>query len=160
MGIHRLYRDQTLPIGVDLAWQFFSDPANLAEITPPWLKFRFCSQLPERMHPGLIVEYRITLPPGPPVRWVTEITHVQEPCFFVDEQRFGPYRFWHHLHRFTPVDGGVRMEDIVHYQLPFSPLGDWILGWWIQRKLKAIFDYRRQYLIQCFQVAAGEGNGP
>ncbi|MDJ0839787.1 MAG: SRPBCC family protein [Acidobacteriota bacterium] len=146
--MHRLYREQFLPLSLEEAWSFFSNPANLSEITPPWLKFRITSELPERMYAGLIIQYRITVPPGVPVNWVTEIKHVREPNFFVDEQRLGPYRLWHHQHRFEPVEGGVRMEDIVHYQLPFEPLGSWLMHWWIRRKLDTIFDYRFQYLAE------------
>lgn len=144
--MERLYRKQILPITLEQAWSFFSNPANLAEITPPWLKFRICSELPDRMYAGLIIKYRITMPPGLPVTWVTEITHVREPNFFVDEQRLGPYRLWHHQHTFEEVPGGVQMEDIVHYQVPFGPLGSLFMGWWIRRNLKAIFDYRYRYL--------------
>jgi len=143
---------------METAWQFFSDPANLATMTPPWLKFRFCSPLPERMFAGLIVEYRITLPPGPPMRWVTEITHVEPLESFVDEQRFGPYRFWHHLHRFTPVDGGILMEDVVHYQLPLAPLGDWLMGWWIKRRLESIFNFRYRFLQEKFSGESSPGS--
>lgn len=144
----RLYREQVLPINMEEAWRFFSNPANLSAMTPPWLKFQIRSPLPEKMYAGLVIAYRITMPPGWPMNWITEITHVQEPHFFVDEQRFGPYRFWHHQHHFEPVNGGVRIQDIVHYRLPFEPLGSLLMGWWIRRKLSAIFNYRFDYLTE------------
>ncbi len=104
MRLERLQDLCRLPIALPVAWDFFSDPRNLERITPPWLGIEITSDLPPRMHPGMIVTYRVRPPPGIPVRWVTEITHVVEPTLFVDEQRYGPYRFWHHQHHFREVD--------------------------------------------------------
>lgn len=143
MKLHRLETVQRLPVSVQDAWDFFSDPSNLAAITPKDLGFEVTSELPPRMHPGMIVTYRVRPLLGVPVTWVTEITHMAEPHLFVDEQRFGPYRFWHHQHHFREVGGGVEMRDVVHYALP--PGGG--LGIWIVRpRLKQIFDFRREVL--------------
>ena len=150
MKLHLLRCEQRLPISVDVAWNFFSDPRNLAEITPPALGFRIRSELPERMHAGLIVAYTVTPVLGVPVTWITEITHVDEGHFFVDEQRFGPYRFWHHQHHFREVPGGVEMRDLIHYAMPRLPgagLARWAL---VGPQLRRIFAYRRQVLEQRF----------
>lgn len=158
--VKQLYRKQVLPIGLDEAWTFFSRPENLSDMTPPWLKFRIVSQLPEEMYQGMIIEYRITLPPGIPTTWVTEITQVREKSFFVDEQRLGPYRFWHHQHHYREVEGGVLAEDIVHYQVPFGILGEGLVGWYIDRMLVRIFDFRSEYLEkQAFADAAKNAAG-
>ncbi len=154
MTVYRLYRKQGLPIDVDEAWRFFGNPANLSEITPPWLHFRILSQTPDRLRPGMIISYAIKVPPGLPVRWTTEITHVVEPALFVDEQRAGPYKLWHHQHLFTPVDGGVAMEDIVHYRLPWGPLGRMAHALWVKNQLKEIFDFRYRYLEEKFGTLA------
>ena len=114
---------QRLPISVPEAWSFFSDPRNLPRITPPSLGLEVTSDLPGKMYPGMIVTYRVRPIPGVPVDWVTEITHVREPSLFVDEQRFGPYRFWHHEHHFREVEGGVEMVDLVLYALPLGGIG-------------------------------------
>ena len=141
--------EQTLTLPLEEAWSFFSDPRNLQRITPASMRFEVTSNVPDRIHPGLIITYRVRPLLGVPVGWVTEITHVVEPTLFVDEQRFGPYRFWHHQHHFRATDGGVLMSDIVTYALPRAggPLANrWIVG----PRLKEIFEYRRGVLTDLF----------
>ncbi|HEU0013230.1 MAG TPA: SRPBCC family protein [Longimicrobium sp.] len=144
MKLYELRREQRLAVGIREAWDFFSHPANLAAITPPEMRFEVTGQVPEHIRPGLIVTYRVRPLLGVPVRWVTEITHVREPELFVDEQRFGPYRFWHHQHLFREVPGGVEVQDIVHYALPrgAGPVGRGV----VRARLEAIFDHRRAVL--------------
>jgi ligand-binding SRPBCC domain-containing protein len=150
MKIYTLEREQFLPIDIHTAWEFFSAPDNLSRITPEWMNFTVLSPVPEKMHPGMVVRYHVH-PLGPfPMQWVTEITHVEEPCFFVDEQRFGPYKFWHHQHHFTPVEGGVKMYDLIHYALPLGPLGRILHHFVVQGKLNAIFSYRYAELQRRF----------
>lgn len=148
--VQRLEYDQDLPLTLEQAWDFFSRPENLASITPPELAFEVISPLPQRMYAGMIVSYRIQPFPGVVVPWTTEITHVREPFFFVDEQRTGPYRFWHHQHQFVPVGQGVRMTDLVHYQVGWGVAGHWIAGAMVRRRLEAIFTFRRQRLGEMF----------
>ncbi len=150
MKIHRLHRTQSLPISLKQAWAFFSDPANLQDITPEWLHFRITSEAAGRMYPGMIITYRINVLFGLPADWITEITHVRAPHYFVDEQRFGPYRFWHHQHLFHETDAGVEMEDLLHYALPFGPAGRLLHRFLIQRKLDDIFDFRKTGLEKRF----------
>ena len=150
MSLRRFEAVQVVPVSLDEAWAFFSDPANLAAITPPWLGFTVSSPLPARMHPGMIVTYTVRPFAGLPVRWVTEITHVVEGTLFVDEQRMGPYRFWHHQHHFRQVDGGVELRDIVHYALPFGPLGAALARWLVAPRIREIFRYRRRALVARF----------
>ena len=151
MRLYSLRARQLLPLGLPEAWDFFSDPANLQEITPPSMRFEVTSELPPRMHPGLIVTYRVRPLLGIPVTWVTEITHVAEPHLFVDEQRFGPYRFWHHQHHFREVKGGVEMVDIVHYAPP-TPAAPFIDRLLVGPKLRQIFEFRRKILEGRFGV--------
>lgn len=143
--MYTLKKTQLLPVDLQTAWQFFSDPRKLPVITPPDLGFEITSDLPELMYAGMVVTYRVTALPGIRVDWVTEITHVREPAFFVDEQRFGPYRFWHHQHHFKAVAGGVEMTDLVSYLLPFQPLGQ-LAAPFVRRRLDHIFDFRQQTL--------------
>ncbi len=150
MKLTRLHTLCRLPIPVSEAWDFFSDPRNLERITPPSLGIRITSELPPRMHPGMLVTYGIRVFPGIPLRWVTEITHVVEPTLFVDEQRFGPYRFWHHQHTFRAVEGGTTVEDLVHYALPFGPAGRIFGGALVRRQLAAIFSFRTKFLEDTF----------
>lgn len=146
MRLHRLTSRQVLPIPLDEAWAFFSDPRNLAKITPPWLNLKPTSELPPEMHPGLIVTYDVAPVAGVRVLWVTEITHVVDRAMFVDEQRAGPYRFWHHQHHFKAVPGGTEMRDIVHYALPFGIVGDLAGAKMVKRRVEGIFAYRTEVL--------------
>ena len=146
MTIHHLYRRQFLPITLAEAWPFFSTPRNLEAITPEFLHFRITSAVHEDIYSGLIITYKIAAVAGIPMTWVTEIKHVEPQRRFVDEQRIGPFRFWFHEHRFEAVDGGVMMEDIVHYVMPWGWLGEMVHAAFIRHRLKAIFDFRQDYL--------------
>ncbi|MEE2752621.1 MAG: SRPBCC family protein [Candidatus Latescibacterota bacterium] len=150
MRLHQLKRTQRLPITIEEAWGFFSEPGNLAEITPPELGLQVTSDLPEEIHLGMIVSY--TLRPLLSIRltWVTEISSIEKPIAFVDEQRVGPYRFWHHLHQFESVPGGVEIRDTVSYVLPFGWIGSWFHGVFVRRDLENIFDYRYNVLNNRF----------
>ncbi len=121
----------------DAVWRFFSNPHNPPRITPPWLDLRVVSPAPERIYPGLILEYRVRPAPGLRVAWVTEITHVREGELFVDEQRFGPYRFWRHQHLFRATGRLVEVRDVVHYLLPGGFVGRALLRQWVRRRLEA-----------------------
>jgi ligand-binding SRPBCC domain-containing protein len=153
--LHRFEVRQTLPITRREAWAFFSDPRNLGRITPPSLGFEITSPLPERAYAGMIVAYRVRPLFGIRVTWVTEITHVIEESRFVDEQRMGPYRFWHHQHDFSDVPGGVELRDVVHYVPPFGPLGRVINRAIVAPRLRTIFAYRYQALAARFGVLEG-----
>lgn len=147
--IHRLERKQRLPISLAEAWAFFSSPLNLPDITPPWLAFSLTTEKAEEMYPGMMITYCLKPFLGVPVCWVSEITHVA-PCFFVDEQRIGPYRLWHHQHIFKEKPGGVEMTDIVHYALKWGILGDLAHYLIVRKKLDRIFDYRHDRLAEIF----------
>lgn len=151
MKVYNLKKVQHLPISLDEAWDFFSSPANLKDITPEHMKFdiRYLSG-GNKMYPGQMITYRLQPVPGVPVSWTTEITHVQEPNYFVDEQRFGPYAMWHHQHHFKEVEGGVEMTDEVNYAIPLGPLGRLANWLFVERQVKAIFDHRYKVLEERF----------
>lgn len=150
MKLETVHRLQRLSIPLQTAWDFFSDPRNLRDITPPALGFQVTSTPAERMYPGMIISYRITPLWGLSRQWITEITHVIEPQLFVDEQRFGPYRFWHHQHLFRAIAGGVEMEDLVHYILPFGRLGQLAAAGLVKKEVQKIFNFRREVLAKKF----------
>ncbi len=150
MKIYQLHTTQKLPISVDEAWNFLSDPKNLKRITPDYMGFKIISGDDRDMYPGQIIEYIVTPVLGIPTKWVTEITHVVDRQFFVDEQRFGPYALWHHKHFIKPIQGGVIMEDIVHYKLPFGILGQLVHPIIVKPKLNQIFKHRERTLIELF----------
>lgn len=150
MALQTLVRKQKLGISIAEAWDFLSNPANLALITPPDMKFTVRSDLPDRIYEGLIIEYRVRPLLSIPVTWITEITHVSKPTFFVDEQRIGPYRMWHHEHRLREVADGTEMTDRVSYVLPYGPIGDIASFLIVKARLERIFDFRRDYLKEKF----------
>ena len=152
MKLHTLEQEQTLPITLEEAWDFFSSPANLDAITPDDLGFHITSPLAGKMFDGQIITYRVRIAPLVHVTWVTEIKCVEEGRAFVDEQRFGPYKFWHHRHEFEAVPGGVLMRDKVHYALPFGPFESIAHALFVRRKLEWIFGFRRKLLAEKFGI--------
>lgn len=155
MKIHRLERTQTLPICLNDAWQFFSDPKNLDELTPADMPFEITSGADEAMFTGQMITYRIQIFPGIWKTWVTEITAIEDRSYFIDDQRFGPYALWHHLHRFEPIeldngDQAVKLIDRVTYALPFGPIGEIAHAIFVKRKLQSIFDFREQAMTERF----------
>jgi ligand-binding SRPBCC domain-containing protein len=150
--IRQLYREQTLAGDLAHVWEFFASPQNLNAITPSNLTFRIVGAPPSRMYAGQMIEYRIGVLPGITTRWLTEITHVRELEYFVDEQRVGPYRLWHHEHHFAaaPNGAGVIMTDRVTYEVGFGPIGEALHAAWIGRQLKGIFNYRAARIGELF----------
>lgn len=142
---------QTIPVSLDAAWDFFSSPANLKEITPDNLGFNIISKHHgDKMYAGQIIEYTVKPVLGIPLYWMTEITHVEDKKYFVDEQRYGPYNMWHHQHHFKAANGGVEMTDIVHYKLPFWFFGDIAHSLFVKKQLQHIFNFRNQIVAKKF----------
>ena len=150
MKIYRLHKKQNLPISIDKAWEFLSSPINLKTITPDYLNFDILSEADRPMYAGQIVQYIVTPILGIKTKWVTEITHVKDKEYFVDEQRFGPYSLWHHKHFIKEIEGGVEMEDIIDYKVPFGFLGQLVQPILVKPKLEEIFNYRTTKLEELF----------
>jgi ligand-binding SRPBCC domain-containing protein len=148
--IKRLYREQILPISLQQAWDFFATPKNLNEVTPKELDFKILTELPERMYEGLIIQYRISPMVSIPVKWCTEITHIEDLKYFVDEQRQGPYKMWHHEHHFSQHKDGVLMKDILHYDIGLGFIGSIAGAMFVHKKVNEIFDFRYQALEKYF----------
>lgn len=154
MAVHSLLRTQLIPIPLDEAWDFFSSPANLEKITPPHLKFRILSKHHgDHAYAGQLIEYTVRPFLGIPLYWMTEITHVQQREYFVDEQRYGPYLLWHHQHHFREVKGGTEMRDLVHYKILPGFLGSLANNLFARNELRKIFDFR----FQCIESHFGTG---
>ena len=151
MKIYEYHQSQFLPISVGVAWDFFSSPVNLKEITPDYLGFEITSDLGNgKMYAGQIITYKVSPLSGIKLNWATEITHIVDQSYFVDEQRFGPYAFWQHKHWFEEVAGGVKMTDIVHYAIPWYGLGDMGNRLIVLPKLEEIFSYRKEAVEKKF----------
>ncbi len=149
--MYQLQRIQQLSCDIDTAWQFFSSPHNLDRITPPSMRFRLLTELPrEEIFTGMLIDYRIQPIWRIPCRWRTLITDVHYQQRFTDLQLRGPYRHWEHMHRFTPNDKGVLMEDEVHYALPCGLIGNAAHVLFVKKRLQAIFDYRYRVLQNLF----------
>lgn len=151
-GVFILQRSVFVRATREKAWDFLSDPSNLQKITPSSMNFQiaFTSGQKETMYPGQIICYKVRPFPFIRTNWVTEITHVNEGSYFVDEQRFGPYKFWHHQHMVIPGDNGTFLEDIVSFKIPFGPIGRFLGSRLIKYKLNQIFDFREKYLMEFF----------
>ena len=151
MASYTLKTVQRLPISLDQAWDFFSSPRNLKEITPAYMNFRVLTNSDsEKMFSGQIITDRVSPLLGIPMFWMTEITHVRDHEYFIDEQRFGPYALWHHKHFFKEVPGGVEMTDFLDYKLPLGFLGNIVHALFVRRQIESIFEYRRRVLIDRF----------
>jgi ligand-binding SRPBCC domain-containing protein len=149
--MYQLKRTQFVKADLETCWDFFSSPSNLKKITPKSMGFDVLVETPKDMYEGLMIEYRVRPLLGIPMRWITEITYVKDRNYFVDEQRKGPYKIWHHEHHFKAVEGGVEMTDIVSYEVPFGLLGRLVHPIIIRPKLEAIFAYRFKVVDELFK---------
>ena len=155
MRTYQITSKQFLPISIEEGWDFLSKPENLSKITPPEVQFHIESKSESRgMYAGQIIKYKIKVPPGINMNWMTEITHVNAPYYFVDEQRTGPYALWHHQHHLKSVKGGIEMMDEVNYALPMSVFGTIAHVLFVKKQLKSIFDFRYQVLEGMFNSHA------
>jgi len=151
MKIYALERKVILGGDLEEVWDFFSTPLNLNEITPADMSFEILSDLEgKKMYPGMVIHYKVRPFLNIPLHWTTEITHCKEGEFFVDEQRFGPYAFWHHQHHFKQLDHGVEMTDIVNYAIGFGPIGRIANAIYVEKRLNEIFDFRNEVVKTLF----------
>lgn len=156
MRIFELDTELWLPRPRAEVFPFFADAANLERITPPWLHFEITSKTPVEMRPGAKIDYRLRVH-GVPVRWKSEITAWEPPYLFVDEQRRGPYRLWHHTHTFEEKDGGTLCRDRVRYAVPFGRLANWLM---VRRDVEQIFAFRAEALKRIFAPDALDESAP
>ncbi|SHO42626.1 SRPBCC family protein [Desulfopila aestuarii] len=148
--IHTLQKEVVLGTTIGECWKFLQNPHNLNDITPPDLDFQIVSPTPEKMYNGLMIEYRIRIPLLGGQTWLTEIRHIRESESFVDEQRYGPFRFWHHFHGIEEVEAGVLSRDRVTYIMPFGAVGEFLHWFYVRTTLERIFSYRQTRLLQLF----------
>jgi ligand-binding SRPBCC domain-containing protein len=150
MKIYTLQKKQQLPISLDTAWEFLSNPKNLATITPDYMSFNIISKIDRPLYTGQIIQYIVTPLLGIKTKWVSEITHIEEKAYFVDEQMYGPYALWHHKHFVKEIEGGVELEDIIDYKVPLGILGQLVHPFLVKPKLEEIFNYRQEKLVALF----------
>lgn len=156
MAFYQLKQTQKIPASLEVVWEFISSPTNLKKITPPHMGFEVTSDNGgSKMYEGMIISYKVSPLFAIKLDWMTEITHIKELSYFVDEQRIGPYKLWHHQHKISAIEGGVLMEDIVTYQPPFGFLGAFANRLLIKSQLKQIFEYRNIAIEKQFGVFSG-----
>ena len=148
--MHQLKRTQLVKTDLETCWKFFCAPGNLQAITPEYMNFRVLTETPAEIYAGLMIAYKISPVLKLPLSWVTEITVVEHRTYFVDEQRQGPYKIWHHEHHFKVVEEGVEMTDIVSYSLPFGVLGKFAHWLFVRKQLEQLFDYRFRKVEELF----------
>ena len=150
MKIFKIHTKQNLPITIDEGWNFLSDPRNLSIITPNYMNFKITDCDFKPVYQGQIIQYTVKPILKIPLKWVTEITHVVDKKYFVDEQRFGPYSLWHHKHFIKEIEKGIEMEDVIHYKDPCGIFGEFINTLFIKKQLSEIFNYRKAKLTEIF----------
>jgi ligand-binding SRPBCC domain-containing protein len=148
--MHRLEFKSVFSAPITDVWEFFSSPENLGKITPSSMDFRIVTPVPAKIHPGLLIGYKVSPFPGMRVRWLTEITYTEEYRYFIDEQRMGPNRIWHHEHHFREIRGGVEMRDVLTYVLPLGFIGRIFDNLLVRKRIKMIFDYREKKIRELF----------
>lgn len=148
---YQLKREQFLKTNIDTIWDFASNPYNLKKITPDYMLFTITTpKLAEKIYPGMIITYRVSPVLKIPISWVTEITHIEKNSFFIDEQRSGPYKLWHHEHFFIKQKNGVLMKDVITYIPPLGFIGTIANSLFIKKQLNEIFDYREYKMNKLF----------
>jgi ligand-binding SRPBCC domain-containing protein len=152
MKTYLLKSEQAIPISLAGAWDFFSSPLNLEKITPKEMDFVVTSTYngDKKMYAGMLITYKVSPLFGIKMDWMTEITHVKEGEYFIDEQRFGPYALWHHQHHFKEIKGGVLMTDILNYAIPYGIIGRLSNSILIGKQVRKIFDYREKAIVELF----------
>lgn len=156
--MYQLKRTQLIRTDFQTCWDYFSAPGNLHVITPDYIDFRVHTAVPEKLYEGLIIRYTIRPILGIPLTWISEIKTWREDRYFIDEQRRGPYKLWHHEHHFREVEGGVEMTDVITYLMPFGVFGRLVHWLFIRRQLERIFDYRCQKADELFPAPGSTGH--
>ena len=154
MKFYSLKAEQQIPISLAEAWDFFSSPLNLAKITPKEMNFAVTSDFKAatKMYEGMLIIYNITPVAGIKMNWMTEITHIKDGEYFIDEQRFGPYALWHHQHHFKEVKSGILMTDLLYYAVPLGWLGRLANAAFAGKKVREIFAFREKAIVELFGV--------
>lgn len=154
MKIYKKEWKQFVPRPMDEVWHFFSRPENLDAITPEDMKFNIISDIANMpMYEGMLIQYKVSPMLNITLDWTTEITHIKDREYFIDEQRFGPYALWHHQHHFKEQDGGVMMTDLLHYAIGFGPIGRIANAIFVEKRIEEIFDYRKIACDKLFATA-------
>ena len=158
MTTHLLHASQFIARPIDEVFAFFARPENLARITPGSMRFEFVSS-DLAMRDGLEIDYRLRPLFRVAVGWRMRIVGFNPPRGFADIQLSGPYRRWEHVHEFTEVEGGTRVDDRITYELPLGPLGELAHLWLVRPELERVFSHRAR-TIEAALAPLGENDAP
>lgn len=151
MKIYRKEWEIVIPSTMEKVWHFFSRPENLERMMPDDMSFKILTDLNGvEMYEGMMIQYRVAPLLNIPMGWTTEITVIKKHQYFIDIQHDGPYSLWHHEHHFEPVNGGIRMTDILHYAIPFGPIGRIVNALFVDKRIEQIFSAREEKTHQLF----------
>jgi len=151
MNVKRKEWTITIEKPLEEVWDFFAHPENLEKVTPEEVAFETLTDVKgQQVYPGMLIEHRIAPILGIKLGWITEIKHVEHLKYFVDEQRFGPYAMWHHQHHFEAVKEGTQMTDILHYKVPYGPIGSMANALFVEKMIHGIFDHRKEAFDKVF----------
>lgn len=151
MKMYKREQSQLIETDIENCWAFFSNPRNLEKFKPDEMLFEIQDYDNKLMYEGQIITYLIAPILKIKLKWVTEITTVKENEFFIDEQRFGPYQFWHHKHFFEQTPQGIQMTDVVHYAMPFGFIGRLVHYFLVKKQLDNIFNQRYKRINEIFK---------
>jgi len=148
--MYKLHKKQNVPISLQEAWNFLKSPKNLEKMTPAAMGFKIIDGVDRPTYAGQLISYEVTPLLGIKTKWVSKITQVEHLNYFTDEQLYGPYALWHHTHFIKEIKGGVEMEDLIYYKVPFGFLGRLFHPILVKPQLEKIFKYRSEKLIELF----------
>lgn len=148
--MYKLHKTQKVPITLQEAWDFLKSPKNLEKMTPAEMGFKIIDGADRPTYAGQLISYEVTPLFGIKTKWVSKITQVENLNYFTDEQLYGPYALWHHTHFIKEIKGGVEMEDLIYYKVPFGFLGRLVHPIIVKPQLDKIFEFRSQKLVELF----------
>ena len=149
--IYSLETKQIIDRPIEEIWSFFTNPKNLNQLTPSDMNFKILSGSSDDFYEGKIISYSINPFKFYNIKWVTEITKIKKNDFFIDEQRFGPYKMWHHEHHFIKNnDNTTTIHDKVIYKLPYGIIGKINHKLFIKKRLLEIFNFRKKTMKQLY----------
>jgi ligand-binding SRPBCC domain-containing protein len=129
-------------------YEFHALPDAFERLQPPWEQVQVVEP-PSSLEAGTVVIARTRVGP----LWVTiEAEHVactppsseNAECGFEDVMHGGPFKRWHHRHRFLPHPEGAILRDEIEYEPPLGPLGRLADPWAIRPRLERMFAYRHR----------------
>lgn len=167
--MHKFESRLWVPAAIDEVWGFFSNPRNLAQLTPPFFHAEVESESNIRNDSTVVITLKPwILPMG--IKWVSKIHEVEasgNERKFIDVQASGPYSYWKHTHTFSAgatefktssgktiqnANGGTWIIDQIEYEMPFGLIGSIAEKLFAARQLQSTFNFRYENLRKEFKL--------